>query len=382
VLRCATVDERVAFVAGSVCSESGVLPVRRRCPWQEKRRTRFDDPERTRVEILRTLGVPGIGERRRSRRFMGNMEEPRKPERGDEQAPSGPAPEALTVEDSPALLAKLEQEIAERRRIEAALRESEELYRRAFERSNDGIVITRGGRYLFINQPFLRTIGRREEELLHQPVGAFVHPEDRDRLTDITARRAAGEPAPSGYSLRIVRSDGAIVHVDVNVIEVVWFGEKVFFSNLRAATEKKRREDQLRESEEKYRLLVRHAPAGIYQVDFRARRFLDVNDVMCQYTGYTREEFLALDPAELLTAESLELFLKRLGDLTAGVPVSEEAEYRVRGKNAREFDVWFTAASSGRKGSRSARRPSPTTSPKGKGQSGRSAKARSGTERS
>jgi len=68
--------------------------------------------------------------------------------------------------DLQALVQRLEREVAERRRAEEALRESEELYRSAFERSNDGIVITQGGRYVFITQVFLRTIGRRMEDLL------------------------------------------------------------------------------------------------------------------------------------------------------------------------------------------------------------------------
>lgn len=241
--------------------------------------------------------------------------------------------------DLQALVQRLEREIAERRHAEEALRESEELYRSAFERSNDGIVITQGGRYVFINQVFLRTIGRRMEDLLGKTLGAFVHPDDRERLADYTRRRRAGEPAPSSYELRIVRPDGTLVHVDISVIDVVYQGEKAFLAYLRDITERKNAEERLRHSEEKYRLLVDHAPAGIYQVDFRSRRFISVNDVMCQYMGYTREEFLALDPLNILTEESLETFLKRMADVLAGIPVSDSVEYKIRGKNGREFWV-------------------------------------------
>ncbi len=78
----------------------------------------------------------------------------------------------------------------------------------------------------------------------------------------------------------------------------------LFLAYLRDITERKKAEEQLRQSEEKYRHLVDRAPAGIYQVDFRSRRFISVNDVMCQYTGYTRDEFLALDPLRILTEDS------------------------------------------------------------------------------
>ena len=53
--------------------------------------------------------------------------------------------------------------------------------------------------------------------------------------------------------------------------------------------ERKRTEASLLQSEEKYRELVNHAPTGIYEVDIQKARFISVNDVMCDYTGYTRE---------------------------------------------------------------------------------------------
>ncbi len=101
--------------------------------------------------------------------------------------------------------------------------------------------------------------------------------------------------------------------------------------------DRRRAEERLRESEQRYRLLVQHAPVGIYRIDFRTRRFIDVNDVMCEYTGYTSEEFLALDPLQLLAEESVGLFLQRQADILAGIPVSPSVEFKVRGKNGREF---------------------------------------------
>ena len=60
-------------------------------------------------------------------------------------------------------------------------------------------------------------------------------------------------------------------------------------------------EEALRESEARYRLLLEHAPAGLYELDLTNERFTAANDVLCEYTGYTREEFLSLNPSDLLT---------------------------------------------------------------------------------
>jgi PAS domain-containing protein len=76
--------------------------------------------------------------------------------------------------------------------------------------------------------------------------------------------------------------------------------------------------EALKESEGKYRQLLNHAPSGIYEIDFVDRRFVNVNDVICEYTGYTREEFLALSPLDVLTDDSRTLFGERLSKLFVG----------------------------------------------------------------
>ena len=95
----------------------------------------------------------------------------------------------------------------------------------------------------------------------------------------------------------------------------------------------------LRESEERYRYLVKHAPTGIYEIDFATRKFLSVNDAMCQYTGYTREEFLSMDPIQLLTGESKKSFMQRHAKVLAGEPVPDSIEFQVKRKNGSEFWV-------------------------------------------
>jgi PAS domain S-box-containing protein len=114
--------------------------------------------------------------------------------------------------------------------------------------------------------------------------------------------------------------------------------------------ERKRVETALRESEAKYRQLVKHAPTGLYEIDLTNMRLLDVNDVMCGYSGYTREEFLELNPLDILADESRKRFLARTSLLTAGEPVPESVEYKIRTKNGQESWVLLNARFSQEKG--------------------------------
>jgi PAS domain S-box-containing protein len=107
--------------------------------------------------------------------------------------------------------------------------------------------------------------------------------------------------------------------------------------------ERKRTEASLLQSEEKYRELVNHAPTGIYEVDIQKARFISVNDVMCDYTGYTRESFLGLKPLELFTEESKKLFIDTQQKIICGGEVSEIAEYKIKCKNGSEFWVMLNS---------------------------------------
>lgn len=92
-------------------------------------------------------------------------------------------------------------------------------------------------------------------------------------------------------------------------------------------------EEALRESEERYRSLVKHAPAAIYEMDVQGTRFLSVNEVMCDILGYTRDELFSMKPADLLDTESRLLFRDRIGRKLAGEQIDENVEYRIRRKD-------------------------------------------------
>jgi len=83
----------------------------------------------------------------------------------------------------------------------------------------------------------------------------------------------------------------------------------------------------------KYRHLVKHVPAGLYEFNFVHNKFVTVNDVVCQYTGYSEQELLEMDPAYLLTLKSVELFKERLHHLLAGDNVSPSVEYQLKRKD-------------------------------------------------
>jgi PAS domain S-box-containing protein len=102
-----------------------------------------------------------------------------------------------------------------------------------------------------------------------------------------------------------------------------------------------RSERELKESEERYRQLVDNTPAGIYELDLENFVITNINKVMCEYTGYTKEEFLALNPLGLLSEESLELYIERGRAAFAGHPIAESTEYKLLRKDGAGFWARF-----------------------------------------
>ncbi len=105
------------------------------------------------------------------------------------------------------------------------------------------------------------------------------------------------------------------------------------------AIDRKRAEDALREGEKKYRQLFKNAPSGIYEINFEKVKFINVNDIMCKYTGYSEKEFLSMNPMDLLSRDSKNLYIKRIEKLSKREKVTSSAEHTIIKKNGQKMKV-------------------------------------------
>jgi PAS domain S-box-containing protein len=231
------------------------------------------------------------------------------------------------------------RDVTERITALEALIESEKRYRKLFEDSLDAIVITdRKGNFVDLNEAALKLFGYSKEEISEIPFPQlYVEQEDSSRFQ----REMEAKGAVSDFEVKLRRKDGSIMTCVLFVTArrandkgVVGYQGIVRDISTRRATE-----EALRESEEKYRQLLNHAPAGIYEVDFIKRAFIHVNDVICEYTGYSKEELLSLSPFDILNEDSKRHFMERMTKMLSGEKVPETVEYKIKGKNGREFWV-------------------------------------------
>ena len=107
----------------------------------------------------------------------------------------------------------------------------------------------------------------------------------------------------------------------------------VIIRSLKYALVRGKLEKALKESEKQYREIVEATKAGVYEIDFVNDKFIYVNDVMCELTGWTREELLSMGPSQLLTERSLIDWAERWEALNKGEFIEESFEYEAKIKD-------------------------------------------------
>jgi PAS domain S-box-containing protein len=181
-------------------------------------------------------------------------------------------------------------DITEQRRSEEALRASEARYRALVESSPDGIGIHQDGRVVFVNPAGARLLGAQNpDELVGKPAMDLLHPDYREVVRERIQRSlATGQPAPPLME-KFIRLDGTVIDVEVTAVPIMWEGRPAMQVVFRDITDRKRMEEELKASEERYRDLFENANDGIYILD-RAGRIVSFNRKAEEITGYTVEE--------------------------------------------------------------------------------------------
>ena len=160
----------------------------------------------------------------------------------------------------------ISRDITRRKQIEDALRESEEKYRTLVERASDGIIVIQDGLMKFCNRRAAGMWGGECREVIGRPYREFVDPIEFPKLQKFYESRMAGREVPGRYDTRLLKRDGTSFPVDLNGGSISYEGRLADLIIYHDITDRKKAEEALRESEEKYRALVERANDGIVVV--------------------------------------------------------------------------------------------------------------------
>ncbi len=183
-------------------------------------------------------------------------------------------------------------EITERKQAEKALRQSEDKFSQAFHTSPDSVNINRlqDGLFLDINQGFTALTGYTRAEVQGKTsldINIWANPEDRARL--VKGLQEHGEVLNLEAPFRM--KDGVVKTGLMSARTIEVGGEKCILSITREITERKRAEEALRESEERFRAIIEQASEGFALVDEQGL-LIEWNRGQERIMGLTREEVL------------------------------------------------------------------------------------------
>ncbi|MGQ0669764.1 MAG: sensor histidine kinase [Actinomycetota bacterium] len=190
---------------------------------------------------------------------------------------------------------ELGREMALRAEAEAALEESEERYRSVVELSPDAILVHSEERLVFANAAAARLLGARSaDELVGKPALEIVHPDYRDIVSErIRSEIEEGKTVPL-LEEKFVRLDGRVIDVEVAGIPLTYRGKPAGQVVVRDVTDRKLAEQQLRESEARYRSLVENIPGIVYidPLDREPAVPLFVSPQTETVLGFSQEEWM------------------------------------------------------------------------------------------
>ena len=190
------------------------------------------------------------------------------------------------------------EDITERRWAEEALRLSGEQYQNLVESLNEVMIsVNLEGEFDYVSPSVERITKYKVSELMGQPFARYVHPADIPDLTYRFSQGLKGETRP--YVFRILDKDGETKFIRTHSRPIMKEGKPVGLTGLlEDITKRKRAEEALMKSEERFKLLFTFAPDAYTLSDLQGR-FIDCNNAAEVLSGYAKEKLMGKSFAEL-----------------------------------------------------------------------------------
>ena len=178
-------------------------------------------------------------------------------------------------------------DVTERKRVEEALRASDQLFHDGFDYSPTGMALTGlDGRLVEVNAAFARMLGFDDAgQLVAQDFARYTHPDDLAANRE-GIRMMVEEGKPYVAEKRYIRRDGAVVYALMGSTAVLDADGRpsMLFTQVQDITERKLAEAALRASEERFRGGFANSPIGMALVDPNGK-YLEVNSTHARMLG-------------------------------------------------------------------------------------------------
>jgi len=217
--------------------------------------------------------------------------------------------------DDELLVSAAIRDVTERKRMDEALRESEERFRRVFEEGPIGLALVgKDYHFLKVNAALCQMVGYSEASLLQMSFADITHPDDLRADEELAKRLFNGEIPFYTMRKRYVRKNGEIIWISLTASLIHdREGEPIYgLGMMKDITEVQRAENALRESEQHLVSIYDTVEDAIFHLAVEPEgqfRFISVNAAFLKVTGLSREKVIGKTVNEVIPEPSLTMVL-------------------------------------------------------------------------
>jgi PAS domain S-box-containing protein len=227
------------------------------------------------------------------------------------------------------------RDITERKRMEEALRHSEEKYRAIIENIRDGYFeIDLTGKFTFFNESLCEIHGYPKEELMGMNHRQYADRENAKKVFEAFNKIFRTGKTGSIFDYEIIRKDGTKRQIEVSAsLKKDSSGNPTGFRGItRDVTERKQAEEAIRQSEERYRTILDEMKDGYFETDL-AGNYTFTNDANCRHLGYSKEDLLGANFRGQMDKEAAETIYKAFSNIYRTGKPERITAYRLKRKD-------------------------------------------------
>ena len=239
----------------------------------------------------------------------------------------------------------VKEDITERKKMEEALQESEELFRATFNQAAVGIAhLAPDGHLLRINRKYCEIVGYPEEELKNLTFQQITHPDDLEKSIEQFKLLRTGKLRDFSLEKRYIRKDGSSVWVNltVSMVRDPDGNPRYSVSVIEDITPRKVAEKALQESRNRAQAIITSALDAVVEMD-ETGTILTWNPKAEEIFGWTAEEAVGRRPSEVVIPaqyrEAHEQGLKHFLATGEGPILNKRVELSALHRDGREFPV-------------------------------------------
>lgn len=195
------------------------------------------------------------------------------------------------------------RDITQRKLMEAELRMAEVRFRTLAEKSMVGIYIVQNRKVVYVNRRFAEIFNYEPDELIGSSlIDTVIHPDYRDVVNEMVRLRNEESIESMHYETMGKRKDGSSNWVEFYGTRTFFEDEPTFIGSMIDITDRKKIEDEIKISEQKYKLLFESNPMPLWIVAKDDMTVIAANNAAARLYGYTSEELLHMDIKKLRPA--------------------------------------------------------------------------------